>query len=80
MVHDIYFTVELKNSSFTHRLSGHFLNRCGINSMGQGSSRKLRIQEIVEVSALNFSVQYIVIRPRTLSTEKPATNGRTVPL
>ncbi len=33
MVHDIYFTVELKNSSFTHRLSGHFLNRCGINSM-----------------------------------------------
>jgi hypothetical protein len=38
MVHDIDFTVELKKLSFTHRLSGHFLNRCGIKSLHQGSS------------------------------------------
>ena len=30
-VHDIDFAVASKNLSFTHRLSGHFLNRCGLN-------------------------------------------------
>ena len=30
---DIGFTVESKNLSFTHRLNGHFLNRCGNKSL-----------------------------------------------
>jgi len=38
MMHDIDFTVELKNLSFTLRLSGHFLNRRGINIMYQITS------------------------------------------
>ena len=32
-VQDIGFTVESKNLSFTHRLNGHFLNRCGNKSL-----------------------------------------------
>jgi hypothetical protein len=54
MVHAIDFTVELKNLSFTHRLSGHFLNRCGINSMCQGPSRSygFRIKLIAAVTQL----------------------------
>ena len=32
-VQDIGFIVESKNPSFTLRLSGHFLNRCGIKSL-----------------------------------------------
>ena len=38
MMQAIDFTVELKKLSFTHRLSGHFLNRCGINSLRQIAS------------------------------------------
>jgi len=32
-VQAIGFTVELKNLSFTHRLSEYFLNRCGTKSL-----------------------------------------------
>ncbi len=32
-LYDMGFTVELKNRSFTLRLSGYFLNRCGIKSL-----------------------------------------------
>ena len=35
MMQDIDFTVELKNLSFTQRLSGYFINRSGINSLRQ---------------------------------------------
>ncbi len=38
MMKDIDYTVELKNLSFTLRLSGHFLNRCVINSLRQVTS------------------------------------------
>ncbi len=38
MALDIDCTGDLKNLSFTLRLSGHFLNRCVINSLRQGLS------------------------------------------
>jgi len=38
MMQDIDSTVELKNLSFTLRLSEYFLNRCGINSLRQIAS------------------------------------------
>jgi hypothetical protein len=34
----IDYTVELKNFGFTHRLSGHFSNCCGINNWRQIAS------------------------------------------
>jgi len=49
MMQDIDFTVELKNLSFTHRLSGYFLNRCGIN--------RLR-HEVMDSGSIQIAVDY----------------------
>jgi hypothetical protein len=61
MVHDIDSTVELKNFSFTHSLSEHFLNRCGINSTPKaptfgvsGIIAKLRIQVVIRLLRLRL--------------------------
>ena len=60
MVQIIDFTVELKNLSFTLRLSRYFLIRCGINSLRHIASLSdgFRLSSGLSRRALNRAVNF----------------------